>query len=157
MNTGKEFPSAYIRFPSSPSFVRRACATRPPSSDFGATSCPCGIRNAVAADVSRLKLLPRWNNERTDVRCYDWNGERDRPGCRFRRRAENPSPKLNDSTNGSGATPEPARETRALPPTIHPKVNSEKSMLQLRNSECGVRNARQVRLRRSGFREKAAI
>jgi hypothetical protein len=42
-------------------------------------------------------------------------GERDRPGCRFRRRAENPFPKLNGSTNGSGATPEPARETRALP------------------------------------------
>ena len=35
-----------------------------------ATRCPCGIRNAVAADVSRLKLLPRRNNERTDVRCY---------------------------------------------------------------------------------------
>ena len=26
----------------------------------------------VAADVSRLKLPPRRNNERTDVRCYDW-------------------------------------------------------------------------------------
>jgi hypothetical protein len=25
---------------------------------------------AVATDVSRLKLLPRRNNERTDVRCY---------------------------------------------------------------------------------------
>jgi hypothetical protein len=43
------------------------------------------------------------------------NGERDRPGCRFRRRAEKSFPKLNGSTNGSGVTPEPARETRALP------------------------------------------
>ena len=46
----------------------------------GATRCPCGIQNAVAADVSRLELLPRRNNERTDVRCYDWIGERDRSG-----------------------------------------------------------------------------
>jgi hypothetical protein len=28
-------------------------------------------RNAVAAGVSRLKLLPRRKNERTHVRCYD--------------------------------------------------------------------------------------
>jgi hypothetical protein len=43
--------------------------------------CTCRKANAlesrtlidfiVAADVSRLKLLPlEWNNERTDVRCY---------------------------------------------------------------------------------------
>ncbi len=35
-------------------------------------------------------------------------------------------PNLNGSTNGSGATPEPARETRALPPIVHPKMNSGK-------------------------------
>ncbi len=39
-----------------------------------ATRCPWGIRNIVAADVSRLKLLPRWNNERTDVRYCVWIG-----------------------------------------------------------------------------------
>jgi hypothetical protein len=33
-------------------------------------------------------------------------------------------PKLNGSTNGSGATPEPARETRALPPIVHPKMKT---------------------------------
>jgi hypothetical protein len=55
-----------------------------------------------------------------------WHGERDRPGCRFRRRAENPSPKLNGSTNGSGATPEPAGETPALPPIVQPKMNTGK-------------------------------
>jgi len=35
-----------------------------------ATRCLCGIRNAVAADVSRLKFLPRRNNERIDIRCH---------------------------------------------------------------------------------------
>jgi len=55
-----------------------------------------------------------------------WSGERDRPGCRFRRRAGNPSPKLNGSTNGSGATPEPARGTRALPPIVHLNLDSGK-------------------------------
>ena len=33
-----------------------------------------------------------------------------------------PFPKLNGSTNGSGATSEPARETRALPPIVHPTM-----------------------------------
>jgi hypothetical protein len=55
-----------------------------------------------------------------------FTGERDRPGCRFRRRAENLFPKLDGSTNVSGATPEPARETPALPPIVHPKMNSGK-------------------------------
>src|ERR1017187_6414214 len=32
-----------------------------------------------------------------------------------------PFPKLNGSTNGSGATPEPARGTRALPPCVRPR------------------------------------
>jgi hypothetical protein len=32
----------------------------------------------------------------------------------------------NLSNDGSGATPEPARGTRALPPTIHPKLNTGK-------------------------------
>ncbi len=31
---------------------------------------PLPLRNAVAADVSRLILLPRGNNERTDIRCH---------------------------------------------------------------------------------------
>jgi hypothetical protein len=34
--------------------------------------------------------------------------------------------KLNGSTNGSGATPEPAREPRALPPIVHPKMKTGK-------------------------------
>jgi hypothetical protein len=42
------------------------------------------------------------------------DGERDRPGCRFRRLAENHQ-QTNLSNDGSGATPELARETRALP------------------------------------------
>ena len=33
--------------------------------------------DAVAADVSRLKLFPRRNNERTDVHCYNWNAIRE--------------------------------------------------------------------------------
>lgn len=37
----------------------------------GSTNSFSSLALAVAADVSRLKLLPRWNNERTDVRCYD--------------------------------------------------------------------------------------
>jgi hypothetical protein len=45
-------------------------------------------------------------------------GERGRPGRHFRRRAENLSSKPNGSTNGSGATPESAHGTRALPQTI---------------------------------------
>ena len=80
---------------------RKRVPLRPALRD--AASWPCGIRNA---DFVR--------------------GERDRPGCRFRRRAENPSPKLNGLSKGSGATPEPARETRALPPIVHPKMNSGK-------------------------------
>jgi hypothetical protein len=35
---------------------------------------------------------------------------------------QKPFPKLNGSTHGSGATPKPARETRALPPFVHPKL-----------------------------------
>ena len=43
----------------------------------------CELRRAVAADVSRLKLLPRRNNERTDVRCYE---------PRHEKRSKNPFP-----------------------------------------------------------------
>jgi hypothetical protein len=42
------------------------------------------------------------------------------------------------SNEGSGATPEPARETRALPPIVHPKLDSGKEQFQVRNSEYGV-------------------
>jgi hypothetical protein len=64
-------PSAFIRFP--PSLCYGAARRR--------DKLPRGIRNFVAADVSRLKLLPRRNNERTDVRCYiDFSHSRTLPG-----------------------------------------------------------------------------
>jgi hypothetical protein len=44
-----------------------------------------------------------------------------------------------------------------IAPIVHLKLNSGKEPLQVQNSECGVQSARPVRLRRSGFREKAAI
>jgi len=52
------------------------------------------------------------------------SGERDRLGCRFRRRAENQQQTIL-SNDGSGATPEPARGTRAFP-IVQPKINSGK-------------------------------
>ena len=85
MKTGKEFPSAgirfhvisarQVRFPSSPGLVR---APRAPSAfiRFRRDKLPLRHSECVAADVSRLKLLSRRNNERTHVRCYDWNGKR---------------------------------------------------------------------------------
>ncbi len=57
-----------VRFPSSPSIVREPRAPLPRRHS-----------ECAAADVSRLKLLSRRNNERTDVRCYDGKGERVRP------------------------------------------------------------------------------
>ena len=80
---------------------------------------------------------------------WDFAGERARPGCRFRRRAENPFPKLNGSTHGSGATPEPARETGALPSFVQPKLLLARSVFAAGHPAAGVW--------RSGFREKAAI
>jgi hypothetical protein len=79
----------------------------------GAAAPPYHLNTPAPAPTSAVPTSPQlWRQS---------NGERDRPGCRFRRRAENPSPKLNGSTDGSGATPEPARETRALP--NHPSQN----------------------------------
>ncbi len=51
-------------------------------------------------------------------------------------------PKLNGSTNGSGATPEPARGTRALPPIVHPKMKTGKEPFKcgMESAECGVRD-----------------
>jgi hypothetical protein len=37
------------------------------------------------------------------------------------------------SNDGSGATPEPARETRALPPIVHSKMNTGKDNFELRS------------------------
>jgi hypothetical protein len=47
----------------------------------------------------------------------------------------------NLSNDDSGATPEPARGTRALPPNVHPKMNTGKERFQcgMRNAECGER------------------
>jgi hypothetical protein len=41
------------------------------------------------------------------------------------------------SNDDSGATPEPARGTRALPPIVHPKMNSGKESVA--NAKFGVR------------------
>jgi hypothetical protein len=62
------------------------------------SSCPTEW-TAVAADVSRLKLFPRRNNERTDVRCYqsDWPSPRSKApeGWRTPRRFAFAEPRTN--------------------------------------------------------------
>src|ERR1035437_2717864 len=47
-----------------------ACATLAPAGKRTALASQTLINFIVAADVSRLKILTGWNNERTDVRCY---------------------------------------------------------------------------------------
>jgi hypothetical protein len=49
----------------------------------------------------------------------------------------------NLSNDDSGATPEPARGTPALPPIVHPKMKTGKEPFQcgMRNAECGMRRA----------------
>jgi hypothetical protein len=51
----KSRPSAEWGVRSAP--IRRHFRLHPLSCDFNATSCPCGIQIAVAAGVSRFKLL----------------------------------------------------------------------------------------------------
>jgi hypothetical protein len=54
------------------------------------------------------------------------NGERDRPGCRFWRRAENPSTnKFVQRWFGRDARTR-TRDARAPPPIVHPKLNTGK-------------------------------
>jgi hypothetical protein len=88
MKTGKEFPSACIRFPSSPSIVRRV----------GAARCPYGIRNTDLVWGAQPSRLP------------------------FSASRRKPVQQTNLSNDGSGATPEPAGGTPALPPIVQPKM-----------------------------------
>ena len=85
------------------------------------------IRNVQQPTRVGSNFFPRRNNERTHVRCYVWNEERDRPGCRSRRRAENPSTyQFDQCCSGRDArTPcglPPARERYTLPPNRPPKM-----------------------------------
>ncbi len=38
-------------------------------------NCQRIVQFQTSGGIRRLKLLPRRNNERTDIRCYDWNSE----------------------------------------------------------------------------------
>jgi hypothetical protein len=78
----------------------------------------CGLFFGRAA---LLRANSRWCSAAIPVcgfaghsRPVNENRERNRPGCRFRRRAEN-IPMNCIVRPGSGATPEPAGETRAFP------------------------------------------
>jgi hypothetical protein len=46
--------------------------------------------DASPTDFAVFKLLASRNNERVDVRCYDWIGEHSRHGCRVRRPRRTP-------------------------------------------------------------------
>ena len=84
---------------------------------------------------------PRRNNERTDVRCYDFGmGSATVPVAVFGVAPKTLQP-THLSNDGSGATPEPARGTHALPPIVHTKMKTGKEPFQcgMRNAECGER------------------
>ena len=60
-----------------------------------------------------------------------WNGEHSRPGCRVRR------PRRTHPPMFPARALETAREARALPPIVHPEMNSGKKSVA--NAECGWR------------------
>jgi hypothetical protein len=114
-----------------------AAATMPPPAGLGRCEpCACRVRHirrrpAAVLVSPRGRTLDRGRRRqaqhslprgKANSAGVAWQsrirGERGRPGRHFRRRAENLSSKPNGSTNGSGATPESAHGTRALPQTI---------------------------------------
>ena len=129
MNTGKE--------PFKCGMESAECGVRP-QFDFRLRKASCDESARPVAPAEFGMRNAEFQSETPHVVSYGFGlGERDRPGCRFRRRAENSFLKLNGSTNGSGATPEPARETRALPPVVHPKLDSGQEFPSV--PRCGTR------------------
>jgi hypothetical protein len=92
----------------------------------GEPRAPLPLRHSecVAAGVSRLKLLPRRNNERTDVRChvgicYRSVPKRQRAGA------------LQDASRSPGRSEHPPgfglrQPSAAFAPAVHPKMNTGK-------------------------------
>jgi hypothetical protein len=111
-----------------------------PKMNTGKEPFQCGMRNAECGE--RPSSLP--SSLRYDAAsCFDaarsaefGNGERDRPGCRFRRRAENPS--TNSFVQRWFGRDARTRTRDARAPPNRPYQNeNRKRAVQERNSECG--------------------
>jgi hypothetical protein len=119
--------------------------SRPPESAVAAPALPA--HSIVHPKLPLAESLPTATMAHGHPLGLCWGARPSR--LPFSASRQKPFPKLNGSTHGSGATPEPARETGALPSFVQPKLLLARSVFAAGHPAAGVW--------RSGFREKAAI